>query len=97
MKYIIIIKKDNKIIFEGKPIHLPIKEAVLKEKSIEMFADEDPCIIHQSYIVELFCDQLVSKYKTRLDEEIILNSEIKEVNFINIKEIENATLMLRRK
>ena len=97
MKYKLTIKKDDQIIFEGKPINLPIKEEVLKQKSIEMFADDEPCIIHQTYVIETFCDELVSRFKTRLNEEIELSDEIKEINFINIKDIKKATLMLRRK
>ncbi|BCR35774.1 hypothetical protein [Mariniplasma anaerobium] len=97
MKYKIILKKEEEIIFDGKPIDLPIKKDVLKQKSFEMFGDEEPCIIHQVYIIEFFCDALVSRFKDNLDQEIKLSDSIEEIKFIDIKNIDQTTLIIRRK
>lgn len=97
MKYKMILKNDNQIVFEGKPIHLPIKKDVLKQKSFEMFADYDPCIIHQTYVIEMLCDKLITRFKHDLDKEIKLDIEIDEVKFIDIEHIDQMTLILRRK
>jgi hypothetical protein len=97
MKYKLILKKEEEIIFDGKPIDLPVKKDVLKQKSFEMFADDDPCIIHQTYVIESFCDALVTRFKDNLDQEIKLSSTIEEIKFIDIKNIEQTTLILRRK
>ncbi|MCD4826355.1 MAG: hypothetical protein K8Q99_01085 [Acholeplasmataceae bacterium] len=97
MKYKMILKKDDEIIFDDRLIHLPIKKEILKQKTIEMFADSDPCIIHQTYAIETFCDELVSRFKKDLDQEIKLSDDIDEIKFIDIEHIDQMTLILRRK
>jgi hypothetical protein len=97
MKYKIIIKKDDHIIFDGKLINLPIKKEVLKQKSFEMFADNEPCIIHQTFVIETFCDALISRFKDNLNQEIKLSKDIEEIKFIDIENIDQTTLILRRK
>lgn len=97
MKYKIIFKKENQHIFDGKVIDLPIKKDILKRKSIEMFGDEDPCIIHQTFVIETLIDQLISKFKKSINEDIVLSKDIKEIEFIDIKDIELMTMVLRRK
>jgi hypothetical protein len=97
MKYILTIKKEEEIIFDGKPINLPIKKDVLKQKSFEMFGDYDPCIIHQTYVIESFCDRLVSKFKEQLNQEIRLSEHIEEIKFIDIENIDQMNLIVRRK
>lgn len=97
MKYKIILKKDDQIIFDGKPIHLPIKKEVLKQKTFEMFADNDPCIIHQTYAIELLCDALITRFKNDLNQEIKLTAHMNEIEFIDLKNIEQMSIILRRK
>lgn len=97
MKYKVIIKKETEIIFDGKPIDLPIKKDILKQKSLEMFGEEELCIIHKVFVIQYFCDALISKFKDNLDKEIKISEYIEEVKFIDIKDIEQATLILRRK
>jgi hypothetical protein len=97
MKYKITIKKQNEIIFDGKLIDLPIKKDILKQKSFEIFADNEPCIIHQAFVIETFCDALISRYKDQIDQEIELSKDIKEIEFIDIKNMDQAKIIIRRK
>ncbi len=97
MKYKIMIKKDNEILFDGHPLDLPIKQDLLVEKSVEMFDDQTPCIIHQTYVIESFIDALLSKFKKQLNQDIQLSSEINEIKFIDIKDIESCIIQIRRK
>ena len=97
MKYKITIKNEHETLYDGKLIHLPIKAEKLKEKSVEMFSDDEPCIIHQTYVIQVFCDALLSKFKSRLNEEIDLSEDIKEIDFIDINDLAHAKLILRRK
>jgi rRNA-processing protein FCF1 len=97
MKYKITIKNDNKILFDGHPLDLPIKQEMLIDKSVEMFDDKNPCIIHQTYVIESFIDALITRFKKHLNEDIKLSREIEEIKFIDIKNIESCIIQIRRK
>ena len=58
------ILRNDKAIFNGKFIDLPIKEAYLISKSIELFDDEDPCIIHQSYVIKELVSNLLNLFNS---------------------------------
>lgn len=38
-------------VYKGKLISLPFKDDVIIRKSIEFFNDDEPCIIHKSFVV----------------------------------------------
>lgn len=97
MKYKLIIKQNQNIVFEGNPIDLPVKKDVLIEKSIEMFDDADPCIMHQTYVVEMLIDPLISKLKKQMNQEVLIADIMSEASFIDVKPTEGQTIILRRK
>lgn len=97
MKYIIVIKKNQEILYEGHPLDLPIKQDKVVEKSVEMFDDKNPCIIHQTYVIESFVDALISKFKKDLNRDIQLSKDIKEIEFIDIENIDSCMIQVRRK
>lgn len=97
MKYKLIIKQNQNIVFEGNPIDLPVKKDVLIEKSIEMFDDADPCIMHQTYVVEMLIDPLISKLKKQMNQEVLITDIMPEASFIDVKPTEGQTIILRRK
>jgi hypothetical protein len=43
---------DNILVYEGDILNIPIKNEAIISKSMELFGDDDPCIIHQSYVVK---------------------------------------------
>jgi hypothetical protein len=57
--YLVIKNRDNTVVFEGKALTLPIKEDAMKKKSMEVFRDPDPCIIHQSYVTQTLVESLL--------------------------------------
>ena len=57
------VTKNGNELFFGNPIDIPLKEKYIIEKSIELFDDEDPCIIHKSYVVKGFVDELLTLFK----------------------------------
>ena len=88
------ITRNEKTIFHGKFIDLPIKETYIIEKSIELFDEEDPCIIHQSYVIKEFADHLITLFKLN-DTTLLLGQEIqKEIEFLDYTDIENLTFVL---
>ncbi len=97
MKYKITIKKQGQIVFDGKPLDLPIKKDVLVAKSIEMFNDADLCIIHQTYVIETLVDQLLSKLKKHLNQEIDIENYIELSSFIDIDHLDTCQIILRSK
>jgi hypothetical protein len=46
------ITKKGTTIYEGNILDIPIKEDAIIKKSIEVFGDDDPCIIHQSFVIK---------------------------------------------
>lgn len=97
MKYKLMIKQNQNIIFDGNPIDLPVKKDILIEKSIEMFDDANPCIMHQTYVVEMLIDPLISKLKKQMNQEVLISDIMPEANFIDVKPTEGQTISLRRK
>lgn len=97
MKYIISVKKNDKILYEGHPLDLPVKKDKLIEKSTEMFDDRNPCIIHQTYVIESFIDALISRFKKHLNQDIHMSKDIKEIEFIDIDNIDSCIIQIRRK
>jgi hypothetical protein len=86
----IIVRKNGNTLFEGNIIDLPIKDAFITQRSIELFDDDDPCIIHKSYVIKDFQDKLLTTYK-ELNTTVLegkSNIEILEViDFNNTEEI----------
>lgn len=50
---------EEQSLFKGKLLNLPFKKSILIEKSIELFGDDDPCVIHQSYVIRLLVDEIL--------------------------------------
>ncbi len=71
MKEKIRITKAGVPVYEGKILNVPMKKSYLKTRSIEMFDDDDPCIIHQSYIVKEFSDQIIEALKKSINHTIL--------------------------
>ncbi|MFW5894653.1 MAG: hypothetical protein ACOCU0_01850 [Bacillota bacterium] len=75
MKKTITITDGGETLFKGRPLNMPFKEDAIKQKSIELFDDEDPCIIHQSHIAREFSDTVVSRFKKRDNATLNLEDE----------------------
>ena len=60
-KPILKVYKKEKLLYEGKFIDLPVKEEYIVKQSIALFDDDDPCIIHKSFILKEFSDFLFCK------------------------------------
>ncbi|MCF7929988.1 MAG: hypothetical protein K9L02_00580 [Acholeplasmataceae bacterium] len=98
MKYKIIIKNSkNKVVFSGKPIALPIKEKAIIEKSIELFSDPEPCIIHQSYASQKLVDEFMTLFPILPLSEFGLVDYKHKLDFIKIPDIEKCFLSIEVK
>lgn len=98
MKYIIIISNsDGKVLFKGKPITLPLTSKAVTEKSIELFSDPEPCIIHQSYASQKIIDQFLSMFPVLPITKVALKPYDKKLDFIKIPNIYKCFLSIEVK
>jgi hypothetical protein len=94
MKEKIIIEQNGNVLFKGKILSMPVKERAIKEKSIDLFDDDDPCIIHMSFVVKHFAEALITllnenegkiHVKDFEDQLYFLNIPMDEVTTIRFK------------
>ena len=52
IKKVSIIETTGKVVFKGALSSLKFKPESIRKTSIELFNDDNPCIIHESYAVE---------------------------------------------
>ena len=98
MKYkITITNAKNKILFNGNPISLPIKEKSITLKSIELFGDPEPCIIHQSYASQKIADEFLALFPTLPITDFSLVHYEQKLDFIDIPDIETCFLSIEVK
>lgn len=53
-------------IFKGTMLTLPFKAAILKEKGMELFSDDEPCAIQQSQIKRTLIGQMMPYFNDEL-------------------------------
>jgi len=95
MKEKVIIKRLEEVIYKGRLLNIPIKEDHIVKKSIEVFGDDEPCIIHQSFVIKEILTNLLELFK---DKDIIKGKDyIEGLSFLNYEEIESISLELVRK
>ncbi len=63
MKTKIEITMDDTILFKGKILNMPVHHDAVIKRSIELFDDENPCIIHQSFVVKEFAEELITLFE----------------------------------
>ena len=57
-RIISLLDSDNNTIYEDRFSSLPIKENGIITESMELFHDSEPCIIHRTYIIKKFYQEL---------------------------------------
>lgn len=98
MKHLVTIKRhDGVILYQGRLINLPMKSDAIKAKSIELFNDDDPCIIHQSYASAQFAEAFLEVFEHQSVANLDLKLYADRLDFIDIVDLANATLTLEVK
>ncbi len=93
MKQTVILKQGGHVLYEGTPLNMPFKEDAVRKKSLELFDDDDPCIIHQSHIAREFVKTLQSVIERHEDNELMLKDYKDALYFIDAPE--DAILILK--
>jgi hypothetical protein len=94
MKQKVKITKDDTTVFYGKVLNLPIKEDFIIQKSIELFDDEDPCIIHQSYVVKEYGTALLDLFKEKNATSFKGEEYLMRLAFLDIEDISTCLFTL---
>jgi hypothetical protein len=98
MKAKIIIKnQDNQEIFNGKPLQLPINKQAIIDKSIELYGDPDPCILHQSYAIQKLVEKVFEILPEPPLNELSLSAYYKKLDFINIDNLDQYFITIEVK
>ena len=69
-----------------------MKEDWIIKKSVELFDDEDPCIIHQSYIVKEFVDVILELCKENNTDTLVVKDYLDQLGFLDYTNLEQLTI-----
>lgn len=95
MKQYIIITKNDKTLYDGRISDIPLKEEYIVKKSVELFDDDDPCIIHQSYVIKEYVDHLLNVFKSLDNKKIEAKNHLEELSFLDYTELEKLVISLK--
>ncbi len=74
----ILIRNNDDVLFKGNVMNMPVKKDAIIKESIALFDDDDPCIIHTSFIVKKFAERINDVYNPTAKSPIY----IKDYQFI---------------
>jgi len=84
-----VMRKDT-VLYEGNILNIPIKENAIVKKCIAVFGDDDPCIIHQSFAIKEYTNELLTSLK-KAPNHRVENEALKErfsfIDYPNLEEI----------
>lgn len=96
MKKVIFIDDNEKIIKECPIIEIPLHDNKVIEKSIELFNDDEPCIIHKSFSVRAMTFDITNYLKSISDSnnEVLKSSiESKILDQISLQDFYKIKLI----
>ncbi len=92
MKRKILIKDGEKTVFKGKILNIPVKDEAIRAKSLDLFDDDDPCIIHQSFVMKQFAETLESLFQENNTDKIRFKDFEDTLDFLDIEATEDTTI-----
>lgn len=92
----IIIKNDAmNTLFKGPLLNLTYHKESIKKMCIELFDDENPCIIHESFVIQKFAEQMEQSLLAMNQNPLIINEDIlKLFPFVNLNQYIGCMLEL---
>ncbi len=97
MKKTIVIERNGERLYKGKMQNMPVKSEAIDEKSIELFNDEDPCIIHQSYCMKEFASHLESLFTSEGSDTLNAENFKEELAFLDVDSLDNVIIRRGKK
>lgn len=83
MKQRVKLHDKNTVLFEGRISDVPIKPDAIVQKSIELFGDDDPCVIHQSYVIKEYADRLLETFHRDKSHQLHLSNH-GDLSFLDV-------------
>ena len=94
MKEKVIIKRIEEVLFKGKILNIPVKEKSIIKRSIEIFGDEDPCVIHMSFVVKEFVTDLLDLFEENETTSLKAVDYLEKLDFIDLEDLSTVTIEL---
>lgn len=94
MKERVIVKRGDYTLFDGNILELPLKDEYITKLSIEIFDDDDPCIIHQSYVIKEIVNSILDLFKKESKSVLSASDFIKEFDVIDFSDLSTLTFEL---
>ena len=95
VKQKIVIEHQGKTLFKGKVMNMPIKHGHIIDKSIELFDDDDPCIIHTSYVIQHFTTILLELFEHNKVSVLQADQHAQALDFIDVPSLEGLVITLK--
>jgi len=92
MKEIIIVKRLETILYSGGILDVPLKEKSLSEKSISVFGDEDPCVIHMSYVVKELVNYILDLFEKNKTNLLYVKDYLDQLSFLDFDDLATITI-----
>lgn len=93
MKQKVLLRHGDTVLYKGRISDLPVKHDAIIKRSIELFDDDDPCIIHQSYVIKEYVDLLLERF-AETGEKTLLLCNFDDLSFIDCPDDNNLVLEL---
>ncbi len=94
MKERVIVRRGDYVLYDGNILNLPLKDKFIIELSIVIFDDDDPCIIHQSYVIKELVSKLLELFNSQ-EKKLLHAIDFKEeFNVVDFSDISSLTFEL---
>jgi len=79
---LLTIKRNDEVVYQGNILDMPIKSDWIIKKSIELFDDDDPCIIHKSFVIKKYVDEFLKLTDLKNQSQVKLGDYAEKLTFI---------------
>ncbi|MDG0889156.1 hypothetical protein P5915_07155 [Acholeplasma manati] len=98
IKKVKILDSQDKVVFKGPLSSLKFKTESIKKTSIELFNDDNPCIIHESYAIEQLANQAAQQLLSLNQNRLLIDEAlIQLLSTMELEKYRNHTLELEVK
>ncbi len=98
IKKVKILDSQDKVVFKGPLSSLKFKTESIKKTSIELFNDDNPCIIHESYAIEQLASQAAQQLLSLNQNRLLIDEAlIQLLSTMELEKYRNHTLELEVK
>lgn len=94
MKERVIVKRGDYILYDGNILGLPLKDKYITDLSVKIFDDDDPCIIHQSYVIKELVSNLLNVFKSQGKKVLNAVDYMDEFDVVDFSDISTLTFEL---